>query len=137
MKPEIFPEIGKVYPCFDDGKITPSRLYFVKITNILKYKQCEDRVKRLVRNCQINHDWLFKYTMNPYVVEAISGETEELELIYFLWSYNGFWFGIESWFGAGPLDIDGTLLEGMKNAPWSTSKEKIEEIIKEEKSKLQ
>ena len=35
------PELGKIYDCFDDGKISPSRHYKVEIKKIIPLKKLQ------------------------------------------------------------------------------------------------
>jgi len=36
------PEIGKTYNCFDDGKISHSRLYTVDVVDVIPFKNIDD-----------------------------------------------------------------------------------------------
>lgn len=40
------PQIGKRYNCFDDGKISYSRLYQVLITDVLKFDDIDSDLKK-------------------------------------------------------------------------------------------
>ena len=41
------PEIGKTYNCFDDGKISRSRMYQVTITEIVPFEDADDELLEL------------------------------------------------------------------------------------------
>ncbi len=41
------PEIGKTYNCFDDGKISKSRMYQVTITEIIPFEKADNKLLEL------------------------------------------------------------------------------------------
>lgn len=49
---EELPIVGKTYYCYDDGKITYSRQYKVKITDITPYKKASDEDKNYLEYAQ-------------------------------------------------------------------------------------
>jgi hypothetical protein len=101
------PELGKIYQCFDDGKIKRSRQYSVEITGISKFNTITDKNylrewKNEVKSCPSLYNKSTDYFVNGY--------SKELDVeITFVRCVNDGWFsfGLES----GRLDIDGELLE--------------------------
>ena len=41
------PKLYNIYKCYDDGKITTSRQYDVLITNIIKWDDVDEKLKKL------------------------------------------------------------------------------------------
>ena len=107
------PVIGKVYHVFDDGKITPGRLYNVRIIEIYSYTQCKkahrnifDKWLEEVRS----HYWLYDKSTDYFVKAYVGDDKYE----YFVRTRDGGWFsfGIEGFLVGGHLDIN--------NKGWNT-----------------
>ena len=117
------PIIGKRYNCFDDGKISYSRMYQVLITDILKFEDADSNLKHIVESIQQNYDWLYPNTTD-YIICAVSYERENYpQMSYFIRTKDGGWFSIgeilsngeiDSLFCSGRLDIEGTLTNHLK-----------------------
>lgn len=118
------PQIGKRYNCFDDGKISYSRMYQVLITDILKFEDADSNLKHIVESIQQNYDWLHPNTTD-YIVCGVSYEIDNFpKMCYFIRTKDGGWFGIgeilangeiDSLFCSGRLDVDNSLTESLKN----------------------
>jgi hypothetical protein len=110
MKP--VPEIGKRYNCFDDGKISHSRLYTVDVVDIIPFNKIDKKTlknwKKEVKNC----DWLFAKETD-YFVKTANGEDGNA---IFVRTLNGGWFSIGQFMNSGRLDVDGSL-STILNAP--------------------
>ena len=100
------PEVGKEYHAFDDGKIRPSRLEVVKITELIPFDKADEELinewKQEVEECY----WLYA-TETDYFAK---GEWDD-ETSYFVRTEDGGWFSL-GWFGSR-LDIDGDLYKKM------------------------
>ena len=100
------PEVGKEYHAFDDGKIRPSRLEVVKITELIPFDKADEELinewKQNIEECY----WLYA-TETDYFAK---GEWDD-ETSYFVRTEDGGWFSL-GWFGSR-LDIDGRLYENM------------------------
>jgi len=110
----MIPKINKTYNCFDDGKISRSRLYTVTIKKIIPFnKASKDTLefwKERVKECY----WLFAKETDYFIfVESDEIEENDGVLFIFVRTTDGGWFGIEDWFGSGRLDIDGKLTQIM------------------------
>ena len=101
------PEVGKEYNAFDDGKIRPSRLEVVKITELIPFDKADEELinkwKQNVEECY----WLYA-TETDYFAK---GEWDD-ETSYFVRTEDGGWFSM-GWWGSR-LDIDGELYKKMK-----------------------
>ena len=100
------PEVGKEYYAFDDGKIRPSRLEVVKITELIPFDKADEELinewKQNVEECY----WLYA-TETDYFAK---GEWDD-ETSYFVRTEDGGWFSM-GWFGSR-LDADGELYKKM------------------------
>jgi hypothetical protein len=107
------PEVGKEYHIFDDGKISPSRHYTAKITEVIPFEKCEDlELMSKWADEVIECYWLFA-TATDYFVKAVSDYDKNL--LYFVRTTDGGWFSIDypdCWMGAR-LDIGGELYKSM------------------------
>jgi hypothetical protein len=67
------PEIGKTYNCFDDGKISHSRLYTVDVVDVIPFENIDEDTlnewKEKVEEC----DWLFAKETD-YFIKTANGE---------------------------------------------------------------
>lgn len=99
------PEIGKTYNCFDDGKITHSRLYTVEVSEVIPFNEIDEKTlnewKEVVEEC----NWLFAKETD-YFVKTINGEDGNA---VFVRTLNGGWFSIGEFMNSGRLDVDGSL----------------------------
>jgi hypothetical protein len=101
------PEIGKTYNCFDDGKITNSRLYTVDVKKVVAFdeidKETKDNWLEQVEQCH----WLFS-KKTDYFIKTGNGEEDDA---VFVRIKCGGWFSLGSFMNSGRLDIDGKLTE--------------------------
>ena len=100
------PEVGKEYHAFDDGKIRPSRLEVVKITELIPFDKADEELinewKQEVEECY----WLYAEETDYFA----KGEWDD-EISYFVRTKDGGWFSM-GWFGSR-LDVDGDLYKKM------------------------
>jgi hypothetical protein len=106
------PNIGEIYNCFDDGKIRESRLYTVKVTNIIPAEKINNNICYMwneeVKQC----DWLYSPETDFFVITENQDGEEEI----FVRTIDNEWFSIGSFLGCGIMDIDGELTKRiMKN----------------------
>lgn len=103
LKP--IPEIGKTYNCFDDGKISYSRLYTVIVVDIIPFNKIDKQTliewEEEVREC----DWLFSKETD-YFIKTANGEDGDA---IFVRTLDGGWFSMGEFMNSGKLDIDGEL----------------------------
>ena len=106
------PEIGKKYNCFDDGKISHSRLYTVDVVDVIPFENIDEDTlnewKERVEEC----DWLFAKETD-FFVKTANGEDGDATFVRTL---NGRWFSIGQFMNSGILDVDGELT-AILNAP--------------------
>jgi hypothetical protein len=104
----MIPEINKIYNCFDDGKISHSRLYTVEVIEIIPFDKIDEETlnewKEQVEQCY----WLFAKETD-YFIKTINGECGEDAI--FVRTLDGGWFSIGMFMNSGRLDIDGSLLK--------------------------
>lgn len=114
--------INKLYDCFDDGKITRSRMYQVYVIRSLDITEIPKELKELVNKEIENTPHL--YDPNPKeILEAVTYECTFPQIEYFLPTKGGGYFGLgeiiydydikeyycNSFFCSGRLDITGEL----------------------------
>ena len=110
------PEVGKEYHIFDDGKISPSRHFIAKITEVLPFDKVVNPESQLYKAWEENIKeayWLFAQDTDYFVKATSSYDTNPL---FFVRTADGGWFSIDYpnvWMGAR-LDIDGHLYGKMK-----------------------
>lgn len=109
MKKQELPEIDKIYNCFDDGKIRKSRMYQVKITEIIPFEKADSELLQLWEEEGLPCYWLFEET--DYFIKFISTESEDESNGVFARTKDGGWFGLGNFWNCGRLDIDGKLTE--------------------------
>lgn len=103
------PEINKIYNCFDDGKISISRLYEVEIKEIIPFIEIDkDTLKQWdkeVKQCY----WLYSKETDYFIKGDLKLSDNEIEKVIFVRTlkHNYGWFSLGYW--AGRLDIDGSL----------------------------
>ena len=101
------PEIGKTYNCFDDGKISKSRMYQVTITEIIPFEKADNELLQLWKEEGLPSYWLFEKT--DYFIKFTSNEFKDEPNGVFARTKNGGWFGLGNFWNSGRLDIDGSL----------------------------
>ena len=105
------PEIGKTYNCFDDGKISKSRMYQVTINEIIPFEKADKQVLELWEEEGLPSDWIYKKT--DYFIKFTSTEFEYEPNGVFARTKNGGWFGLGNFWNSGRLDIDGSLSDSL------------------------
>lgn len=115
-------ETGKIYGCFDDGQITPSRYYEVFVIRYRKIEELPEEVQNVLE--EVTEDFYYLYEQNPLeVLEAVSYEADVPQFMYFLPTGEDKYFGVgliyynyetekletDSMWCSGRLDVDGTL----------------------------
>ena len=131
---EPIPEIGKKYHCFDDGKITFSRHYIVKIDEVLNYmkfkKKYPNEFKQYCKTAK-DHYWLYSRQTDKFII-IYKGENDELGV--FVRTKQGGWFSFSSSFlYCGDLDINGKIWDSLvaNIDDFDFTQEDKERIIKE------
>ena len=97
------PEIGKTYNCFDDGKIRKSRMYQVKITEIISFEKADNELLELWKEEGEPNYWLFEKT--DYFIKFKSNEFKYEPNGVFARTKDGGWFGLGNLWNSGRLDI--------------------------------
>ena len=97
------PKIGKIYNCFDDGKIRESRKYKVTITEIIPFKDANKEILKMWENEGLPSDWLFDKT--DYFIKFNSTENEDYPNGVFARTKDGGWFGLGNYWNRGRLEI--------------------------------
>lgn len=110
MSKDIFPQIGKTYKCYDDGKVKKSREYNVTVKNIIEIDKLDNsyesiKLRKLLNYNIKEYDWVFGHLDHKYLLEITSDEYENLKdkSLYMAKTLNGDWFGLGYWF----IDEDG------------------------------
>jgi hypothetical protein len=105
------PKIGQTYNCFDDGKISHSRLYTVDVKEIVSFDKIDnitlEEWKSQVEECH----WLYAKETD-YFIKTINGEDEEE---VFIRTKDGGWFSMGNFMNSGRLDVDGKLTERLNS----------------------
>lgn len=91
----ILPKMGKMYDCYDDGKLSESRRYKVYIYDILKASDAlkDFDLKRLWQLNIEDHDYLFNVD-SPYFIIGISHEQICPKVEVFALTRSNTWFGL-------------------------------------------
>lgn len=97
-------EIGKSYNVFDDGKISKSRLYQVKVTEIVPFKEIDDDTLEQWKNEVNDCDWLYANKTDFFIKTWNGADTET-----FVRTKNNGWFSM-GFMCSGRLDFDGNLV---------------------------
>lgn len=112
-RPKPIPEVGKRYHCFDDGKITFSRHFIIKVDEVLgfmqfkkKYPEMVKRYLEAVTSCY----WLYTKSSDKFVI-TFKGENDELGV--YVRTKDGGWFGIGDWWNSARLDVTGQIWESL------------------------
>ena len=104
----MIPIVNKIYNCFDDGKINPSRLYTVKIKEIIPASDIDQETKDIWTYVKNTCHWLYAESTD-YFIKYEDGECGEDGI--FVRTKDGGWFGIGDYYNSGRLDVDGKLTE--------------------------
>lgn len=105
-------KIGRTYNCFDDGKVSKSRMYKVIITEIIPFKNADKELLKVWEEARKYHrlfdktDCFIKFKSNENVDEPNG---------VFARTKDGGFFGLGNLWNSGRLDIDGSLTERMEN----------------------
>jgi len=101
----VIPKINKTYNCFDDGKIRESRLYTVKVIEVIPFDQIDKETLGIWKECVNACYWLFE-TETDYFVKTTEGEEGDA---VFVRTKDGGWFSMGGFMNSGRLDVDGEL----------------------------
>ena len=105
------PKINEVYKCFDDGKIRPSRLYTVRIDEVIPFNEIDSETLKKWNEVKQTYHWLYAEETD-YFIKFIDGE-EGGDGVFVRTKVGG-WFGIGDIWNSGELDIDGELIKIME-----------------------
>lgn len=112
-KPKPIPEVGKRYHCFDDGKITFSRHFIIKVDEVLGFMQFKKKYPEMfkqyieeVKSCY----WLYKRSSDKFVV-TFEGENDKPGV--YVRTKDGGWFGIGDWWNSARLDVTGQIWKSL------------------------
>lgn len=113
-----YPEIGRIYPFYDDDKVSESRQYAALVTRIVPYSDIKDRsFYHYTTKSYKRFEEIFKYEVNKYdylyakeskfIVECAIPEYDE-HLIYFVKTVDDrlFSINIQSNWQSGFLDVN-------------------------------
>jgi len=104
------PKINKTYNCFDDGKITKSRLYTVDVIEVIPFSKMKDEeILKKWRFEVKNAHWLFS-EKTDFFIKTKNGEEGES---VFVRTKNNEWFSLGDFMNSGRLDVDGTLTDSL------------------------
>jgi hypothetical protein len=107
------PEVGKIYHCFDDGKISFSRHFLIKVDEVLGHQQFKKKYPeqfKLYREAVKRSYWLYSTHSDKFIITH-KGENNELGV--YVRTKQGGWFGIGTWWNSAALDVTGILWEGL------------------------
>ena len=111
MKIKKIPEVGKTYNCFDDGKISESRLYTVDVVAVIPYNKVDSETLDIWKHCVKESYWLFAKDTD-FFVKTENGEDGDA---VFTRTTDGGWFSMGGFMNSGRMDVDGSLTEYLKN----------------------
>lgn len=103
----MIPKINKTYNCFDDGKITNSRLYTVDIKRVVPFKDIDADTLKIWREAVKQCYWLFSKETD-FFIETENGEDGDA---VFARTADGGWFSLGDFMNSGRLDVSGKLTE--------------------------
>ena len=106
----MIPKVGKVYNCYDDGKITPSKQYTVEVAEVIPFDKVDKETLKQWEECKINTPWLFA-DETDYFIKYKNGENNESGV--FARTKSSKWFGLGNFINAGLLDVDNSLIESV------------------------
>lgn len=107
-KPQPLPQETMTYNAFDDGKICPSRHFFVKVQKLIPFEEADASIIKWWQKEVEEYYWLY----NPetdYFVKTI--QEDEGHIDFFVRTTDGGWFSLGS--DAARLDVTGDLLVDM------------------------
>ena len=113
MKP--IPKVGNRYHCFDDGKITFSRHYIIKVTEVLGQMQFKrkypEAFNQWLKESKSDY-WIFSRSSDKFIITNIE-ETNNTEI--FVRTKQGGWFsiGYPLPLTGGKLDVTGRIWDGL------------------------
>jgi len=94
------PKLNKEYNCFDDGKVSKTRLYVVEVKEIVPFKDIDEETlslwKEEVKNCY----WLYR-KKTDFFIKTTQGT--------FVRTKDNGWFSIGGFLCGGRMDVDGKL----------------------------
>ena len=99
------PNIGKTYNCFDDGKISHSRLYTVDVIEVIPFNKIDEDTLSEWKEIVKQYYWLYAKETD-FFVKTENGEDGNA---VFVRTLDGEWFSIGEFFNSGELDVDGEL----------------------------
>jgi 16S rRNA U516 pseudouridylate synthase RsuA-like enzyme len=99
------PKIGQTYNCFDDGKIRHSRLYTVKVKEVIEFDKIDKPTLELWQEAVKECYWLFSKETD-YFIKTENGEDGDA---IFVRTKDGGWFSTGDFMNSGRLDVDGEL----------------------------
>lgn len=105
------PEIGKTYNCFDDGKVSLSRLYTVDVIDVIPFNKIDKETLDIWEEQVSEYDFLFAKETD-YFIKTENGEDGNA---IFVRTLNGGWFSIGRFMNSGRLDVDGDLTVSLNN----------------------
>ena len=111
------PEVGKVYKCFDDGKVRLSRLDYWRIDEAINLDNGELDAKTLLDIADEINDIYWLYSPEQHIIYKATmvnedgsiyryKEDDEPTVCYFLRTKNKEWFGCYCFWNNGLLDTD-------------------------------
>lgn len=103
-------DLPETYKNFDDGKVKPSRMYDVTLTEIIPFKEASSSLISLWKEEAGHCDWLYTKTTDYFLLGKLHLIDETEDVIYVRALNNG-WFSLGYW--AGRLDLDGSLEKQM------------------------
>ena len=114
------PEVGEEYHCFDDGKISLSRHYTVKVKEVLGHMAFRKKYPEYFR-AYVEYAgacfWLYSRRTDVFVVTEADdkGRNDEYKTEVFVRTKRGGWFsiGYPSSLYCGELDVTGRLYIGL------------------------
>lgn len=106
------PKVAQTYNCFDDGKVSLSRLYTVDVKQVIAFNKIDKKTledwKEEVYSCH----WLYAKETD-YFIKTENGEDGDA---VFVRTKDGGWFSIGNFMNSGRLDVDGELMEILNNS---------------------
>lgn len=103
----MIPIENETYNCFDDGKISYSRMYSVKVSEVIPFDIADNNIINMWLSKKADYPWLFAKSTD-FFISTIEGENGECGI--FARTVCGGWFGLGDWYNSGRLDVDGSLL---------------------------
>lgn len=105
--PEKLPKIGKLYDCYDDGKICDDRRYKVKITDIVPFDKVSKSIYNQWEDAKRMYYWVFA-DKTDYFVLADSYERGKFNVSQsvFVRTVEGEWYSIGRFWNNGLLIVE-------------------------------